>query len=45
MVGAKETKQKLTDLASYNDVAIEFFIDPFKPYQNSKPSLARLSLA
>lgn len=45
MVSAKETKQKLTDLATYNDVAIEFFIDQFKPYQDSKPSLATLSLA
>ena len=28
VVGAKETKQKLTDLAAYNDVAIEFIDTP-----------------
>lgn len=28
LVGAKETKQKLTDLAAYNDVAIEFIDTP-----------------
>ena len=28
VVGAKETRQKLTDLAAYNDVAIEFIDTP-----------------
>lgn len=28
VIGAKETKQKLTDLATYNDVAIEFIDTP-----------------
>ena len=28
VIGAKETKQKLTDLAAYNDVAIEFIDTP-----------------
>ncbi|MES2547565.1 MAG: hypothetical protein V4575_07635 [Pseudomonadota bacterium] len=28
VVGAKDTKQKLTDLATYNDVAIEFIDTP-----------------